>query len=299
MKLCIPVREPNGLESLIEPHLPDAEHLLFFDTETRQFEQVALREQQAGAGENIAMDVVMCGSINRMTLQTLTDQGIKVYGTEAQIVAQAIAQYEEAEQDVSDEKAGGCGGCCSGGQHHDSSEHSCQGKGGGCGGHDHARDHEKGGCGSHGRDSEAHHRHGSRGSCGNHSHDGGGGCCGTKAHQQCESVSKQRGENFRIAVCSQNRKTVTDHAGKCRKFWIYEVRQGQVFGKSLLELPIEQSMHETPAGQAHPLDDMDVLITQGIGSGMQQRLERNQTQTIVTMETDPDRAVALFLAEGV
>lgn len=35
MKLCIPVNAPKGLESLLQSHLPSAEHLPFSDTETR------------------------------------------------------------------------------------------------------------------------------------------------------------------------------------------------------------------------------------------------------------------------
>lgn len=42
MKICVPVRVPNGLESCIEPHLPNAEHLLFFDTETRAIDHYVL-----------------------------------------------------------------------------------------------------------------------------------------------------------------------------------------------------------------------------------------------------------------
>ena len=45
---------------------------------------------------------------------------------------------------------------------------------------------------------------------------------------------------MKIAVTSQNRRTITEHAGKCRKFWVYDIEQGQVTGKTLLELPIEQ-----------------------------------------------------------
>ena len=44
MKLCVPVRVANGLESCIEPHLPNAEHLLILDTETRELQHVSLRD---------------------------------------------------------------------------------------------------------------------------------------------------------------------------------------------------------------------------------------------------------------
>jgi hypothetical protein len=47
----------------------------------------------------------------------------------------------------------------------------------------------------------------------------------------------------RIGVTSQNRKSVTEHAGRCRKFWIYAVQNGQITGKELVELDKEQSLH--------------------------------------------------------
>lgn len=65
---------------------------------------------------------------------------------------------------------------------------------------------------------------------------------------------------MKIAVASQNRKTVTGHAGKCRKFWIYGIDHDSVKGKTLLELPTDQSFHASH-GQPHPLDDVQVLIT--------------------------------------
>ena len=98
-------------------------------------------------------------------------------------------------------------------------------------------------------------------------------------------------------MTSQNRKTVTEHAGKCRKFWIYETRAGRVTGKTLLELSIEQSLHASPAGEPHPLDGVDVLITAGIGDGLRQRLLGKGIETVVSLEADPDAAVeALFAA---
>lgn len=274
MKLCIPVNSPNGLESLLEPHLPRAEHLLFFDTETRAFEQISLRETSPGAGGDIEINAVLCGSINRVTLRTLIEQGISVYGTEAQTVAQAIAQYEngELEAAVVAPGAGHGGGCGCGGGH---GEHSCHTEGGGCSGHG------------------EHHCHGEGSGCGGHED---GGCCGSRASAGVAVADRPRGEGCKIAVTSQNRKTVTEHAGKCRKFWVYDVKQGQVTGKTLLELPIEQSLHESPAGQAHPLDAVDVLITAGIGSGLQQRLQQQGIQSVVTREESPDQAVAVFLA---
>ena len=64
----------------------------------------------------------------------------------------------------------------------------------------------------------------------------------------------------------------------------------------MLELTIEQSFHEVKDGQAHPLDEVDVLITGSIGGGLQQRLRQRGILGVVTSETDLDQAVAGFLA---
>ena len=100
---------------------------------------------------------------------------------------------------------------------------------------------------------------------------------------------------MQIAVTSQNRKTVTGHAGKCRKFWIYETENAQVMGRSLLELSKEQSFHESHSAESHPLDDVNVLISGGMGAGLQFRLRQRGIDALITSETDPDRAVAAYL----
>lgn len=100
---------------------------------------------------------------------------------------------------------------------------------------------------------------------------------------------------MKIAVTSQNRKTITGHAGKCRKFWIYEVEDSAVKSKNLLELPIEQSFHESHGDAAHPLDEANVLICGGMGTNLQQRLKQKGILAIATSETDPDQAVAAWI----
>lgn len=100
---------------------------------------------------------------------------------------------------------------------------------------------------------------------------------------------------MKIAVASQNRKTITGHAGKCRKFWVYETNGAEVLDKTLLELPLEESFHASH-GQPHALDAANVLICGGMGQGMVSRLKAKGIHGLVTTETDPDRAVAAYLA---
>lgn len=100
---------------------------------------------------------------------------------------------------------------------------------------------------------------------------------------------------MKIAVTSQNRKTVTSHAGKCRKFWIYEVEGNEVRTRHLLELPIEQSFHASEHDTPHPLDDVNVLISGGMGMGLQARLKQRGILAVATTETDLEHAVAAWL----
>ena len=100
---------------------------------------------------------------------------------------------------------------------------------------------------------------------------------------------------MQIAVTSQNRKTITEHAGKCRKFWIYDVEGGIVTEKHLVELAIEESFHASHQGLAAPLAAINVLISASMGAGLHQRLTSHGVLPIITMEENPDAAVAAFL----
>lgn len=100
---------------------------------------------------------------------------------------------------------------------------------------------------------------------------------------------------MKIAVTSQNRKKITEHAGRCRKFWLFTTQDGAIIERELLELPKEQSLHESSAHEPHPLDDVDVFITAEMGSGMVRRLQRKGIKGLITKETDPETAVLLYL----
>lgn len=101
---------------------------------------------------------------------------------------------------------------------------------------------------------------------------------------------------MKIAVTSQNRKNVTGHAGRCRKFWVFSVENNKIVDKQLLELPKEQALHETAPNAPHPVDHIDILIAGGMGKGLMKRLERRGIKGVVTKEDDPETAVSLYLS---
>lgn len=100
---------------------------------------------------------------------------------------------------------------------------------------------------------------------------------------------------MKIGVTSQNFRTITGHAGKTRRFLVYESQQAEIQEVERLDLPKAMSMHEF-RGDRHPLDALDVLITAGCGQGFVQRMAAKGVRVIATSETDPLKAVADLVA---
>ncbi len=96
---------------------------------------------------------------------------------------------------------------------------------------------------------------------------------------------------MKIAVTSQNFRTITQHAGKSRRFLIFEQdpTTGAVQEIARLDLPKEMSMHEF-RGVDHPLFEMDYLITASGGQGFVQRMASAGVEVIITSEADPQTA---------
>lgn len=100
---------------------------------------------------------------------------------------------------------------------------------------------------------------------------------------------------MKIAVTSQNFKRVTGHAGKSRRFIIYDVGTPcDAPDVVWLDLPMEMSLHEFSGGK-HPLDDIDVILTASAGQGLIAKLARRGVQVIICKEYDPREAVRDYL----
>ena len=93
---------------------------------------------------------------------------------------------------------------------------------------------------------------------------------------------------MRIGVTSQNFKTITGHAGKARRFLIFESDMHQNLVEiGRWDLPKEMSIHEYSGSNPHPLAELDILVTGGCGQGFQNKLARLEVKVIVTGEPDP------------
>ncbi len=101
---------------------------------------------------------------------------------------------------------------------------------------------------------------------------------------------------MRIAVTSQNLRSVTSHAGRALRFLVVETSSEPRAEPSRLALTAEYAFHGYDDGKPHPLDGVAVLLTGGAGGRLVSRLARRGIRVVCTAEPDPKRAVQDFLA---
>ena len=106
---------------------------------------------------------------------------------------------------------------------------------------------------------------------------------------------------MRVAVASQNFRTVTPHAGKTRRWIVFEARPGAAPEEvERLDLAKDQALHEVPADAPHPLDAVDAVIAGSCGPGFVRRMARRGV-AVATTDAEKDLSpaeAARRLADG-
>lgn len=103
---------------------------------------------------------------------------------------------------------------------------------------------------------------------------------------------------MKIAVTSQNFRTVTGHAGRARRFLIYDVQPGaEPVEVERLDLPKDMAMHDFHGTGPHPVDGVDVILSEGFGEGFGQRMAKRGILAVSTTQTDPVEAVKAYVAD--
>lgn len=100
---------------------------------------------------------------------------------------------------------------------------------------------------------------------------------------------------MKIAVTSANGKTICGHAGKCPGYLIYDINKNQTIHQKHIKLSRDQVLRafSQPISEfpEHPLADINVFITQGLGEGLRERLESDNIKVIETEDNNPLLAV--------
>jgi len=103
---------------------------------------------------------------------------------------------------------------------------------------------------------------------------------------------------MKVAVVSEDFRSVSGPAGKARRFLLFEAQHGsRPRLEQYYQLPEHSpSYHDLHDDEEtfHPIDGM-VLITAEAGDGFRERMARRKTQVHITTERDPHTAVELYL----
>jgi predicted Fe-Mo cluster-binding NifX family protein len=98
---------------------------------------------------------------------------------------------------------------------------------------------------------------------------------------------------MRIALASQNRRSLTAHAGKCRHFFLVDTTTPGM--AQSLELSPAQVLHVWPGEGPHPLEGIELLVAASIGSGVVEKLSRRGIRALATPERELSRIVEKLL----
>ena len=97
-------------------------------------------------------------------------------------------------------------------------------------------------------------------------------------------------------VTSQNKRDITTHPGKCRKFWRYETDGDKVIEKMLIEVEKENTFSQSGT-VIEKLRPFDVIITREMGDGLRQKLMNRGVFVYQVDDPDmtPDAVVEQFI----
>lgn len=99
---------------------------------------------------------------------------------------------------------------------------------------------------------------------------------------------------MKIAIASQNHRSVTAHVGRCRHFFIFDMDQEPIKSPGSLDLDPEQVLHVWQEGK-HPLDGVSTVIAGSVGQGVADKLAQRGIHVLATPERDLGRVVDQFL----
>lgn len=103
---------------------------------------------------------------------------------------------------------------------------------------------------------------------------------------------------MKIAVASSDFTKVSGHAGRARKWLLFQVAEdGAISPPSTLELEADMVFHYVEDDRPHPLDQFNAVLALSAGEGFLKHMEKRGVDAVLTAESDPAKAVADYLAK--
>ncbi|CAO3427600.1 NifB/NifX family molybdenum-iron cluster-binding protein [Azospirillum doebereinerae] len=102
---------------------------------------------------------------------------------------------------------------------------------------------------------------------------------------------------MKIAVGTQDFRTIASHGGRTRRFLVFEAGADRPpVETARIELAEEEVLHMCGDGRPHPIDAVGLVITGASGAGFVAHMKRRGITPVTTTETDPLRAIHAWFA---
>lgn len=110
MKICMPVSEANGMDSVIYGHFGSAPFFAIYDTDKNSASFVNNNESEHEHGQcmpvdalkKIGTEIVLCKGMGMRAANILLEAGITTYMVDAGTIAEGIAQFKAQKAAVMD-----------------------------------------------------------------------------------------------------------------------------------------------------------------------------------------------------
>ncbi|MBP2228403.1 putative Fe-Mo cluster-binding NifX family protein [Azospirillum agricola] len=105
---------------------------------------------------------------------------------------------------------------------------------------------------------------------------------------------------MKIAVGTQDFRTIATHGGRTRRFLVFEAEAGAApVETGRIELAEDEVLHLCGDGRPHPIDAVGVVVVGASGAGFVAHMRRRGIEPVTTTETDPLQAIRDWFAGAV
>lgn len=103
MKICIPIKTNEGLNSQLDDHFGSAAFFLLYDTQTCDYEIISNKNSQHQHGmcnpldtlDSYDVDIVICNGMGARAVHKLQQSNIRAFCSDERAVRDVITHYEK------------------------------------------------------------------------------------------------------------------------------------------------------------------------------------------------------------
>ena len=100
---------------------------------------------------------------------------------------------------------------------------------------------------------------------------------------------------MKVAITSENGKTICGHTGECPGFLMYKLNPDQTIDLQYIKLSESQMLKNMQGSISshpeHPLYGIDAFVTQSMSTWLMERLKKENINVVQTTETEPLNAL--------